>query len=251
MVIRSPYSYYGSKSKLAQYYPAPEHDLIIEPFAGSAAYAWLHRRRLDGSQRQIWLNDLDPKTYSIWNFLTSANAYDIVETYVPNTVVAGQRVSEILSAPEIPVGLVEVCRAEANQSTQGAKGVHDVITSMGARCWKVRRKLLEVIPEVSQWKITNASYETLANVPATWFIDPPYVGAGQRYRMGSDLINYEELGWFCLTRQGLSITCENYPADWLPFERLGHTQALIHSRYQKANKPEAIYVHRSELVDPS
>ena len=29
------FSYYGSKSKIAHLYPAPQYDRIIEPFAGS------------------------------------------------------------------------------------------------------------------------------------------------------------------------------------------------------------------------
>ena len=33
------FSYYGSKSKLVDYYPPPKFDKIIEPFAGSARYS--------------------------------------------------------------------------------------------------------------------------------------------------------------------------------------------------------------------
>lgn len=249
MVIRSPFSYYGSKSKIAHLYPPPEHNLIVEPFAGGAAYGWLHRRDSLGNKLDVWLNDLDSKTFSIWKFLTSPDACAIVEAYVPDKVEMGQKVSEII--PECFSGLVELCRAEANQGTQGTKSVRDQITFMGAKCWKVKRKLLEVIPEVSEWKITNVDYKQLANVEATWFIDPPYIGAGKVYRMGSDLINYEELGWWVLGRRGMSITCENYPADWLPFEKMEHPRVSIRSRYQKANAPEAVYIHRSELIDPS
>lgn len=249
MRIKAVGSYFGGKSKLAKYYPPPEHALIIEPFAGMAAYSWLHRRDSTGKQRQVWINDLDPKTFSIWKFLTSPDACDIVEEFVPETVEPGMKVSELI--PEAFPGLIEYCRAEANQGTQGGKGTHDQITSMGAKCWKVKRKALIVIPEVSNWTITNVDYRQLANVNATWFIDPPYIVNGKRYRMGSDLIDYEELGWWCLGRQGLKIVCENYPADWLPFEKMEHPRVSIRSRYQKANTPEAVYIHRSELVDPS
>lgn len=34
------FSYYGSKSKIIRYYSEPKHDIIIEPFAGSAQYAF-------------------------------------------------------------------------------------------------------------------------------------------------------------------------------------------------------------------
>ena len=241
MVIRAPFSYYGSKSKIAHLYPAPVGDLIVEPFAGAACYSWLHRRRLDGRQREVWLNDLDSRTYSIWKFLTSPDAYDIVWEYVPDHVDVGQRISALIPA-EFP-GLQEVCRAEANQGTQGAKGVHDQITSMGAKCWKVRRKLLEVIPEVANWKITNVPYSDLANITATWFVDPPYSNsAGLRYRLGSDLIDYAHLGWWCLNRKGQAIVCEGEGATWLPFRKFDHGRVQIRSRYQKSDSKEVMWI---------
>jgi hypothetical protein len=239
MKIKAPISYYGGKSKIAHLYPTPDHDRIVEPFAGSAAYSWLHRRRiLDGKPREVWLNDLDARTYSIWEFLTSPAALDIVEAYVPDTVVAGAKVSELI--PVDYPGLIEVCRAEANQGTQGARGVHDQITSMGAKCWKVKRKLREVIPEVSHWKITNQSYEDLINVDATWFVDPPYSNAaGSRYRTAG--VDYDQLGWWCLNRKGQVIVCENAGATWLDFQPMTHSRVSIRSRYQKADAKEVMW----------
>lgn len=247
MLIKAPISYYGGKSKIAHLYPNPQYDLIVEPFAGSAAYSWLHRRDpATGRSRGVWLNDLDARTYSIWNLLTSPDALSIVEAYVPDNVLAGQRVSDIIPA-DYP-GLVEICRAEANQGTQGARGVHDQITSMGAKCWKVKRKLREVIPEVAHWRITNVSYEDLANIPATWFIDPPYKNpAGARYRTSD--IDYDNLGWWVLGRKGDVICCENYGANWLPFEPFEHGHVSIRSRYQKANAKEVMYYRSNRPND--
>lgn len=242
MLIKAPFSGYGGKSKIAHLYPKPEHKLIIEPFCLTGAYSWLHR-----ADHDVWLNDLDARTYSIWKFLTSPAACDIVETYVPDTVEAGQKISEIIPA-ELP-GLVEICRAEANQGTQGARGVHDQITKMGAKCWKVKRKLREVIPEVANWKITNHSYEELDDVEATWFVDPPYSNkAGARYRTSN--INYNQLGEWCQERAGQVIVCEGYGANWLPFEPFQHSRVSIRSRYQRANAQEVVY-HRSDKPNNS
>lgn len=33
------WSYYGTKKKIAKYYPSPQYDKIIEPFAGAAQYS--------------------------------------------------------------------------------------------------------------------------------------------------------------------------------------------------------------------
>lgn len=248
MIIKAPISYYGGKSKIVHHYPVPTHSLLIEPFAGSGAYSWHHRRMDSGAPREVWLNDLDARTYSIWKFLTSPDASDIVEAYVPETVEAGTKISEIIPA-DYP-GLVEMCRAEANQGTQGARGVHDQVTSMGAKCWKVRRKALQVIPEVKDWRITNSSYEDLINVDATWFVDPPYSNpAGSRYRTTG--INYEALGWWCLNRKGQTIVCENLGANWLPFVPMEHSRVSIRSRYQKADAKEVMWTNVNSAVNDS
>lgn len=239
MRILAPISYYGGKSKISHLYPPPTTDFIIEPFAGSAAYAWRHRKG-----RRVWLNDLDERTYSMWTFLTRPDALAIVEALVPETVEVGQKISEIIPA-DFP-GLIEICRAEANQGTQGARGVHDQVTSMGRTCWKVKRKLREVIPEVRDWIITNVSYTEMINTKATWFIDPPYSNAaGRRYR--TNRVNYEQLGGWCRSRHGQVIVCENLGADWLPFEPMNHPRVSIRSRYQKADAREVVYVQNAGI----
>jgi site-specific DNA-adenine methylase len=74
----SPFSYYGAKSKVSHLYPAPVHDTVIEPFAGAACYSFRY------AERRVILNDLDPSTASIWRFLTSKSAADVVERLVPS-----------------------------------------------------------------------------------------------------------------------------------------------------------------------
>jgi hypothetical protein len=37
-----PFRYFGGKKALARHYPAPLHNRIIEPFAGSAGYSLWH-----------------------------------------------------------------------------------------------------------------------------------------------------------------------------------------------------------------
>ena len=245
MRIKAPFSYYGGKSKIIDSYPAPKHNLIIEPFAGSAAYCWRHR---DG--HSVHVNDLDPTTYAIWNFLTNAAAIGIVRKYVPDVVEAGMKCSDMVpnacqvggAVPLWRDGLLALMRSEANQGTQGARGVHDQITKMGAKCWKIRRKMEVVIPAVRDWKVTNLDYKDLPDVEATWFIDPPYSNAaGRRYRAHN--IDYAELGDFCRSRRGQVIVTENVGATWLPFQPIEHRRVSIRSRYQRANVQEAMWTN--------
>lgn len=45
MTLHPFFPYYGSKWSLGPLYPAPRHDRIIEPFAGSACYSLHHPER--------------------------------------------------------------------------------------------------------------------------------------------------------------------------------------------------------------
>ena len=250
MNIKAPFSFYGGKSKLVKYYPAPAYPLIIEPFAGAASYSWAHR-----DNHQVWLNDLDLKVCRIWNFLTDPSAARIASAVVPHMVEKGQKMSEIIADPGFPpeegdekywelyYGLVALCQAEANQGTQGAKGVHDQVTSMGAKCWPIFvRKLPIVIEAVQNWSITNLSYDQLPNLEATWFIDPPYNNvAGKWYRQSS--IDYSHLREWCLARRGQVIVTEQAGATWLPFREFSHGHVQISSEYQKSTAKEAMWVN--------
>ena len=53
--------YYGRKKKIGKYYPKPSHDIIIEPFAGSAAYCL----RDDNWKKDIILVEKDKGVYDI------------------------------------------------------------------------------------------------------------------------------------------------------------------------------------------
>jgi site-specific DNA-adenine methylase len=243
MGFRSAFSFYGGKSKILDFYPAPKHDLIIEPFAGGGSYSLRH-----GEGRSVWLNDADPKVYGMWTFLR-----DDLPAWVeriPARVGVGDRASELV--PGAPEGLVSIMQAEANQGTQGARGTHDQVTSMGAKCWpRIKDKLQWAHEKVQGWQITNLPYDQVIPNPgafdlpfevalsATWFIDPPYDNpAGRRYRQ--QVVDYGRLRDYCLSRKGQVIVCENQGATWLPFEPVVARRG-IRSRYQKSNANEAIY----------
>src|ERR1035437_5563422 len=65
------FSYYGSKSKIIQYYPEPQYDHIIEPFAGSARYA------LKYWDREVTLVDKYEVIVKVWKYLQQASVKDI------------------------------------------------------------------------------------------------------------------------------------------------------------------------------
>ena len=70
--LRPFISFYGAKWRASKHYPAPVHNTIVEPFAGSAGYS------LRYPSHDIILNDLDPVLARIWRDLVAASADDIM-----------------------------------------------------------------------------------------------------------------------------------------------------------------------------
>lgn len=72
-MIRPFFCYYGGKWRDApKHYPAPTHDLIVEPFAGAAGYA------LRYPDRDVLLIDTDPVIAGIWAWLVTAEPDEIL-----------------------------------------------------------------------------------------------------------------------------------------------------------------------------
>jgi hypothetical protein len=72
------FSYYGSKSKIIDLYPAPKYGKIIEPFAGSARYA------LKYWYMDVLLVDKYEVIVRIWKWLQQCSPQDILKLPEPN-----------------------------------------------------------------------------------------------------------------------------------------------------------------------
>ena len=66
------FTYFGGKWRIAQHYPYPKYDTIIEPFAGSAGYS------LHYPERKIILCDIDPIICGVWDYLIKSSESDIL-----------------------------------------------------------------------------------------------------------------------------------------------------------------------------
>lgn len=201
-------NHYGGKSKIAHYYPEPEYDTIIEPFAGGASYALAHH------SKNVILFDRNDKIAEIWKFALSDDALYWVEC-LPDEVTKGDILEDIIR--DVPKGLLEIARATIGQGSYGTKSVRRRVTSFGARSWNVLKPRLRYwLPRIHHWKFVHGWYCDAPDVEATWFIDPPYKNvAGRHYLMNQ--INYDLLALWCKSRSGQVIVCEGVGADWLSF----------------------------------
>lgn len=207
--------YYGRKKRIVKFYPEPENDIIIEPFAGSAAYA------MEYYDRNVILYEINNKIYSVWKFLKEASPNDILNLPLINK---GQSLNnkefDYLTDPEKwVIGLF------LNPGSSVPK------KSPGNFCyWDDSRRaiLSKDVIKIKHWEIKNESYENAPDIKATWFVDPPYQNAGKYYV--NSKVDYKYLGDWCKNRRGQVIVCENEGADWLDFEPLTSLKGQKHNR---------------------
>jgi len=192
------FSYYGSKSKVVDLYPSPKFDKIIEPFAGSARYS------LKYFDRDVLLVDKYDVIVKVWNCLQSASEADIMG----------------LPEPEFHGDLDKYNLAEGERLLLGflanrGSGVPCKLVNNYSDIASAKKNIAGQLFKIKHWKIQLGSYEDISNDDATWFIDPPYIVGGYKYRKNK--IDYSKLAEWCKTRSGQAIVCENTKATWLPF----------------------------------
>lgn len=194
------FSYYGSKSKIVKLYPAPKHDLIIEPFAGSARYSLMYW------EKQILLIEKYEPLVKLWKWLQQANEKDIDNLPI---LKRGEKISDYnLSEGESLFLSFVVSEA----TTTGRNMVTERAATKVAYKIKTTK---DILPKIKHWEIKQGCYTELENKTATWFIDPPYQRGGEHYPCRN--IDFKRLGEWSRERNGQVIVCENDGADWLDF----------------------------------
>lgn len=197
------FSYYGSKSKLVDYYPPPKFDKIIEPFAGSARYS------LKYWQNDILLIDKYKNVVDVWLWLKQCSIGDI--NSLPKLKKGDDIRKMNLSESEF-LFLSFACSA-------GSAGPRYSVSNFGEENAKTLYKnTIENLHKIKHWNIELGNYEDLQNEEATWFIDPPYQFGGHEYKFSNKEIDFNKLADWCKNRNGQTIVCENTKADWMEFK---------------------------------
>lgn len=199
--------YYGRKGQIVERYPAPTRSTVIEPFAGSAAYASHHIRNLD----KIVLVEKNESVVGMWRqLLDPAMSIDDIVPPLAEGEVTGNRFHVHAAV-------------SGGGTTQSLDGQLKATPIMLVNVQRLRHRMHSELPIWRSKDVTviSGDYTQAPDTDATWFIDPPYFGrAGALYRNGSADINYDQLADWCQARLGQTIVCEGPDAEWLPFRLL-------------------------------
>lgn len=220
------FDYYGSKNTLAKRYPAPKHGLIVEPFAGSAAYSmyWLS---MNPNIKAV-LVEKSKRVYDAWMWLKTATEKDLDDLLAQCKL--GEKSTNFF-----------IMATQASNAFFGCKYM-TVNKRMIKRFPGSVRRMKSLLPVMSRVEIVNGDYSKIPNVEATWFIDPPYqpvdgsirgMGYDKTCSCTAECIDYPALGEWCKSRNGQVIVCEQEGADWLPFQKLHETTNSQDKKYHE------------------
>lgn len=251
--LKSFFSYFGGKAKIAKKYPEPSHKIIIEPFAGAAGYSTRHYKN------DVKLYDLDPNIVSLWEFLIGASYDDIMKLPTEFNKPVNQYSNKV-----IPYGAKNLIGFWINRgrSTPGIKPSSWMLETKAdgsmrypGSFWgpRIQERIAKQVELIKHWDIFGPlSYkdisEPVRDFPGiTWHIDPPYQKQGVAYRKSSKALFYDGeggLGEWCQSLKGEVMVCENAGALWLPFEPF-----LDMHNTQKVVTKEVIWTNFERKID--
>jgi hypothetical protein len=193
-------SYYGGKWRIAKRYPAPTHNIVVEPFAGSAGYATRYH------DKYVVLVEKNPYIASVWRYLIHATKEEIYSLPVdidPGGLRAMALPSHVKSLIGFWLNHGSAAPAQSPSAWMRA-GKHN--SSFWGK--EIRQRIAEQVPYIKHWHLIEGDY-TLApsSDECTWFIDPPYQRAGKHYM--DRIYDYGALGAWCRSLKGQVIVAKN------------------------------------------
>lgn len=211
---------------MGRWYPPPAHRRIIEPFAGGAGYAIRY------ADHDVLLNDADEIVCGVWDYLIRASEAEIMSLPL---LAPGDHLDDFAIPTEAKHLIGMWVEYGMRRPRMQAPKWMDTAQADGKWSASIRAKVARQVQWIRHWRIRHGSYLDLDMDPqATWFVDPPYIGAGSKYRYGKRGIDFGQLAAWCLALEGQVIVCEAAGADWLPFRRLARMQGGFRGSYDEA-----------------
>jgi hypothetical protein len=152
--MRPFFGFYGGKWRdTPRHYPAPAHEVIVEPFAGSAGYSVRY------ADRRVILGEKDPIIYAVWDYLIHVPAHEILA--IPD-LEDGQTVADLTISQEARwlVGFW-LNRGASRPRTGRSAWMRDGIRPGSFWGERVRRTIASQVERIRHWKVYNCSYEDL------------------------------------------------------------------------------------------
>ncbi len=231
------FKWFGSKWSASRYYPEPSHDLIVEPFAGSAGYSLRHHRC------SVVLTESNENLRELWRWLiTDATEQQIRD--IPTQIKEGTDIREIglNRGQELLLKNWQRTNNVGNCWTISPWG-----NKPGQWTDNTRARVASEHHLIEHWKVCDDGFKVIDDhrkqEDVTFFVDPPYQ---HNYQYGSNAVDYHALASALLDTSGQLIVCEavcqktGKVPDWLPFEPFRKT---VTSRRKDSNNH-----HSSELL---
>jgi hypothetical protein len=217
--MRPFFPYYGSMWNRARYFPAPEHDIVKEPFAGSAGYSLFY------DCPRVDLFDIDPIVCGVWDYLLTADPTEIMA--LPDMPEVGDNVDNY-AIPQEAKWLIGFWLNRGSAQPKKSRTEYSARTDRAQLLWgrAAKERIVFQMPQIEEgWTITEGSYDRAENEEATWLIDWPYRDKGRHYRF--PLRDFEAAAKWARSRKGLVMVCEQEGADSLPFRPMGSFKSSL------------------------
>lgn len=208
------FSYYGAKWQGAKHYGSPRHNVVIEPFAGSACYS------LRWNVNTSLLYDASQEICDLWDFLINCSDADI--RGIPDVFNSFEEIEQLNRGANLLVRFW-VAKGRAEPTNKLSPWYQQYRNDSQCRVWggAVKKRIIAQKPIIKGWKVDSCDYQDIPDVVGHWHIDPPYNNnAGSRYPYSGKKIDYNHLSKWCKSRRGSVDVCENVGATWLPFTPL-------------------------------
>jgi len=206
------FKWFGSKWLASKLYPAPDHDTVFEPYAGSAGYSLRHH------EKKIVLWEENPNVSALWQWLIGeASSASVLE--IPVGVPEGTDIGTL----GLSVGQSLLLKHWQRTNNVGpCSTISPWGNKPGQWTANTRARVAEELHAVKHWKVGRIHPDS----PGTYFLDPPYI---YNYRYGFKEFDHAGLvkKIAMIPRGSQIIACEaacqktGRVPDYLPFEPFG------------------------------
>lgn len=238
MITGPLFKWFGSKWSSSRYYPIPEYDTVLEPFAGGAGYSLRHYKK------NIVLAERDTHIRNLWSWLI----HEATESSIRDLPI---NIPEGTDIRTLGLSYGQELLIKSWQRTNNV-GSCWTISSWGNKPgqWteNTRARVASEFHCIKHWRVIEDGMTLLASKhePSTWFVDPPYQF---NYQYKSSPIDYDMLGTTIKQLQGQTIVCEalcqktGTCPTWLPFVDFRRTVTSRRKTNENHHSKELIYIN--------